>query len=328
MHFTIVIIFALFPFLSISQKLSDKEILERQLPILYKINQALFQTEEFYEEYEKDTLQSIEFFNKNRPDIDIENLVFDLTVLQDIDTQVQALDLKLELNTNDKLPKSKVKIIENNLTDLNGQKVILQDSIGQSKGGGYKTNNQFFYFNNLGAYKITGYIDVKMAFLSGYENFKINKSKRDSLITIENKTIKIIEFGENYILLQGDREILQNIEYSNLTDDNFAISAVKDEVERERNQFRMSDFDSGTVNISSPSNKSVFPYKFFDKKIKNMSFEEYTMFFDENIDAFKNSEYKCLIRFNTKIFNLFLHLPKYQNYVSKKIQVDNKIIKK
>lgn len=328
MHFKIVVLFTIFPILSISQKLSDAEIIEKQLPRIYTINQALFQTAKFYEEYEKDTLRRVEFFNKNTPDIDLENIEFDIAVLKEIDTQVQVLDLTLELKTNEILPKSKVKIIETNLTDLNGQKIILQDSVGYSKGGGAKKSYQSFYFNNLGVDRILGYIDLNLEFLSGYENFRINKTKRDSLITIENKTINIIEFGENYILLKGDKKMLQNIQYSNVTDDNFAISAVRDEVDKEINPFSANNLDGGDANISSSSNKSLFPYQFFDEKIKNMTFEAYKVFFNKNIDAFKNSEYQCLIRFNTRILNLYLHLPKYQSNMTKRIQIDHKITKK
>lgn len=201
------------------------------------------------------------------------------------------------------------------------------DSLGHSRGGGSNISYQMFYFQNLGFGSIKGHIDLQFKFLTGYKNYGVNREKGDSLIRIGDKTIKILEYKENYIVLKGDKELLQKLEYSNLTNNNFHIVAVKDEMEMDLNPLETNgNTEVGSLSYSSPSSKTVLPSQFFDVEIRDMPYNEYKLFFNKNRKAFEDQEYMCLIKFNTKIINLYLHLPTYEKTLTKKIHIDSKII--
>ncbi len=330
----LLILFAI-PILSFSQQFSDKELLEMQLPIIYKVNRAIFSMDKYYEKYEIDTLTKVEYFdefNPNNPALNIDNIECEISILESSfpgirSKKQQVMDLSFKVNMDEKLPRNKTKIIEYNLTDSNNKKIVLMDSLGHSRGGGSNISYQMFYFQNLGFGSIKGHIDLQFKFLTGYKNYGINREKGDSLIRIGDKTIKILEYKENYIVLKGDKELLQKLEYSNLTNNNFHIVAVKDEMEMDLNPLETNgNTEVGSLSYSSPSSKTVLPSQFFDVEIRDMPYNEYKLFFNKNRKAFEDQEYMCLIKFNTKIINLYLHLPTYEKTLTKKIHIDSKII--
>ena len=330
----LLILFAI-PILSFSQQFSDEELLEMQLPIIYKVNRAIFSMDKYYEKYEIDTLNKVEYFdefNQNNPALNIDNIECELSILESSfpgirSKKQQVMDLSFKVNMDEKLPRNKTKIIEYNLTDSNNKKIVLMDSLGHSRGGGSNISYQMFYFQNLGFGSIKGHIDLQFKFLTGYKNYGVNREKGDSLIRIGDKTIKILEYKENYIVLKGDKELLQKLEYSNLTNNNFHIVAAKDEMEMDLNPLETNgNTEVGSLSYSSPSSKTVLPSQFFDVEIRDMAYNEYKLFFNKNRKAFEDQEYMCLIKFNTKIINLYLHLPTYEKTLTKKIHIDSKII--
>ena len=80
----LLILFAI-PILSFSQQFSDEELLEMQLPIIYKVNRAIFSMDKYYEKYEIDTLTKVEYFdefNQNNPALNIDNIECELSILE------------------------------------------------------------------------------------------------------------------------------------------------------------------------------------------------------------------------------------------------------
>ncbi|MEE1961051.1 hypothetical protein V1387_00040 [Allomuricauda taeanensis] len=338
MNYKLLLLFISIPVLTCAQEFSDKEVLESQLPILYNVNLGLFSLDKYSKRYEIDTLTQVVYFDgaiQENLALEVDNLEFDVSMAElsfpgmGVGKKMQQLiELKITSYNDIKLPRNKIKIVEHNLTDSNNEKIVLRDSLGYPQGGGANVSYQVFYLKNLGFGEIKGYVDLQFRFLTGYENHKISLGQ-DSSIKIGGKMIRILEYGKNYVLLKGDKNVLKNLAYSNLTDHNFPVVGKEGGVGIGAAPGDVNSYpEDATMFISSPSSKTTLPTPFFEPRIKNMSFKEYKIFFNENMEAFRSEEHMCLIKFNTEIINLFLHLPKYGIKPSKRIHIDAKISKR
>ncbi|WP_318345229.1 hypothetical protein [Flagellimonas baculiformis] len=338
MNYKLLLLFISIPALTCAQEFSDKEVLESQLPILYNVNLGLFSLDKYSKDYEIDTVAQVVYYDgpiQENLVLDVDDLEYDVSIAElsypgmGIGNRVQQfIELKITSGKDVKLPKSQLKIVEHQLTDSNNKEIVLRDSLGYPQGGGANVSCQVFYLKNLGFGAIKGHVDLQFRLLTGYENHKISLGQ-DSSIKIGSKMIKILEYGKNYVLLKGDKNVLKNLAYSNLTDDNFPVVGKEGGVGIGAAPGDVNSYPEGaTMSISSPSSKTTLPTPFFEPRIKNMSFKEYKVFFNENMEAFRSEEHMCLIKFNTEIINLFLHLPKYGIKPSKKIHIDAKISKR
>ncbi len=337
MAYRLLFLCIVFPFLAFSQELSKEELFEMQLPSIFRSNLNLFAKHDYYEKYKVSEMPVSYFKDFDSISITPDDITYDIAAIEYLvpgtNKRSQTIEFTFKFDMAENISSIKTKVLKHTLTDRKNNRIALYDSILRSRGGGsnygenYITKLHQLIFKNLGKDHIKGDIDIQFKFLTGYRQYKIDSIPKDSLLPIEGKKIKILEYGKNYILLQGDKKVLSRLEYSNVTNDYKRLDAIGDEEEMEIQSTDVAlGLSRASASMAAPSSKTVYPKLFFDERIKDMSLDEYRIFWKEEVQHIdKNEDLLCLIKFNTEILNLYFHMPKYGKECIKTIHIDHTI---